>query len=42
MVSIPDSAVFMNVASPETGIYNFQQTAKNLFKVANVAEKTPN
>ena len=23
MVSIPDSAVFMNVASPETGIYNF-------------------
>ena len=23
MVTIPDSAVFINVASPETGVYNF-------------------
>lgn len=42
MVSIADSGIFINMASPETGIYNFETAAKNLFKVANVAEKTPN
>ena len=42
MVSIPDSAVFINVASPETGIFNAELSAKNLFKIANVDEKTPN
>lgn len=36
MVSIPDSAVFMNVASPETGTYNFEISFKNLWAVANV------
>jgi len=42
MVSIPDSAVFLNMESPETGYYNFEIAVKNLFKVANVDEKTPN
>jgi hypothetical protein len=42
MVSIPDSAVFMNVQSPETGLYNAEIGFKNLYKVANIDEKTPN
>ena len=42
MVAVPDSGVFINVASPETGNYNVDVGMKTLFKVSNVDEKTPN
>ena len=42
MVSIPDSSVFLNVASPETGLYNEETGLKNLFRVSNADEATPN
>ena len=32
----------MNVASPETGFYNEETALKNMFKITNIDEKTPN
>jgi hypothetical protein len=42
MVSIPDSGVFMNVASPETGIFYVDIILKTLYKLSNTDEKPPN
>ena len=42
MVAVPDSGVFINFASPETGNYKVDNGMKTLFKVSNVDEKRLN
>jgi hypothetical protein len=42
LVAIPDSGVFMNVASPETGLFYLELILKTVYKLSNTDEKTPN
>lgn len=42
LVAVPDSGVFTDVVSPVKGISIFNLILKNLFKLSNTDEKTPN
>ena len=40
--TVADSGVFINTASTQTGKYVSKEKSINLFKLANIDEKTPN
>ncbi len=40
LYTIADSGIFANVSSP-SGLYNFDIAMRNIFRVANIDEKSP-
>ena len=41
LYSAVDSGIFINAASPNTGLFKLESHMQNLFKIANVNEKSP-